>query len=352
MNTKRWIAVAIAAGLVILSGVSSFMTWSTSQIRNEQANSTKTTPFSDFLSGETNLEEQIVEPGGNQKIAVLSIDGTITSANSGGGLFSSEGYNHETFMTELDAVYHDRSVKGILLTVNSPGGGVYESAEIKHALDKIQKDRQIPIYVSMQSMAASGGYYVSAGADKIFAAAETTTGSIGVIMSGLNYSKMLEKVGISDTTVKSGALKDMGSAVRPETKEDMAVLQSLVNNSYNRFVDIVSKGRHLSVDETKKLADGRVYDGIQAKENGLIDDIGYTENALDALKKEKNLESATVIQYQPVSSRFASNWLGMITEKIVGNKQSDVKVLTNLLQSIGTEQSPRAMYLYGGGLGE
>lgn len=351
MNTKRWIAVAIAVGLVFLSGVSSFMTWTTTEWKNQKVSSPKTTPFSDFLRGETGLEEQVIESGDEQKIVVLTIDGTIASGTSG-GLFSSEGYNHEVFMTELDAVYHDDSVKGILLTVNSPGGGVYESAEIKNALDKIQKDRKIPIYVSMQNMAASGGYYVSAAANKIFAAEETTTGSIGVIMSGLNYSKMLEKIGVSDTTVKSGALKDMGSSLRPETKEDLDVLQSLVNNSYNRFVEIVSKGRHISIEETKKLADGRIYDGIQAKDNGLIDEIGYTENALDALKKEKNLKGATVIEYQPTSSGFASSWLGVTTEKFIGSKNSDVKLLTNLLQSIGTEQAPRAMYLYGGGLGE
>lgn len=156
-------------------------------------------------------------------------------------------------MEQLKAIEEDPTVKGIFLEVNSPGGGVYESAEIAKKLDTIRKEHDIPMYVSMKNMAASGGYYISAQADKIFATEETVTGSIGVIMSGLNYSGLLEKLGVEDTTVKSGALKDMGSGTRPETKEEEAVLQAYIDSAYSRFVAIVSEGRNKSEEEVKKL---------------------------------------------------------------------------------------------------
>ena len=141
-------------------------------------------------------------------------------------------------------------------------------------------------------LAASGGYYISAQADKIFATEETVTGSIGVIMSGLNYSGLLEKLGVEDTTVKSGALKDMGSGTRPETKEEEAVLQAYIDSAYSRFVAIVSEGRNKSEEEVKKIADGRIYDGVQAKEVGLVDELGFPEDALKAMRKEQQLEDA------------------------------------------------------------
>ena len=179
MNKRRWVAVAIAIGLFVCSGVFALM----APPANEESS---LDGLNALLYGSNELEEhQIAAGDSNNRILRLTLEGTIANT-SGGGLFSSEGYDHQLFLEELRAAQEDPTIKGILFEVNSPGGGVYESAEIAREMKKI-KEIGIPVYVSMKNTAASGGYYVSAGADKIFATDETVTGSIGVIMSGLNY---------------------------------------------------------------------------------------------------------------------------------------------------------------------
>ena len=341
MNKKRWIAVLIAAGLLVISLVSSSLT-------TKEKEETQMTGLNSLLYGSDELTPTVLEDGDStEKIVKLTVDGTIASGGSS-GLFASEGYNHENFMEQLKAIQEDKSVKGIFLEVNSPGGGVYESAEIAKTLKDIRTDRKIPMYVSMKNTAASGGYYISAQADKIFATDETVTGSIGVIMSGLNYSGLLEKLGVEDTTVKSGALKDMGSSTRPPTKEDQEVLQAYINSAYNRFVKVVSEGRHKTESEVKQIADGRIYDGAQAKEIGLVDEIAYPEDALKAMRKEQKLENAQLVEYSASSTGFANTWLGSKLAQFQGLKASETNHILTLLENLGTAESPKAMYYYGG----
>ncbi len=137
-------------------------------------------------------------------------------------------------------------MKGVVLEVNTPGGGVVESADIYDALRTIQMEKEIPIYVSMGGMAASGGYYVSAPADKIFVNPETITGSIGVIMESVNYAKLAEKYGIDFNTIKTGPYKDIMSGSREMKDEERAMLQEMINDSYERFVDIIEEGRDMT----------------------------------------------------------------------------------------------------------
>ncbi|HFU2438205.1 TPA: signal peptide peptidase SppA [Enterococcus faecium] len=340
MNKRRWAAVLIAAGLFVVSLVSASLTKPQENDQIEGLNS--------WLYGDEELASNVLEEGDStQKIVKLSVDGTIAAGGSS-GLFASEGYNHKNFMEQLKAIEEDPTVKGIFLEVNSPGGGVYESAEIAKKLDTIRKEHDIPMYVSMKNMAASGGYYISAQADKIFATEETVTGSIGVIMSGLNYSGLLEKLGVEDTTVKSGALKDMGSGTRPETKEEEAVLQAYIDSAYSRFVAIVSEGRNKSEEEVKKNADGRIYDGVQAKEVGLVDELGFPEDALKAMRKEQQLEDAELVEYSSTPSGFASTWLGSKLAEFQGLKPSETSQILSVLENLGTAESPKAMYYYGG----
>ncbi|MGM0329787.1 signal peptide peptidase SppA [Enterococcus sp. AZ084] len=340
MNKKRWIAVLIAAGLLVVSLVSSSMTQPQEEVQMGNINS--------WLYGDDEMSPVVLEEGsGMGRIAKLSVDGAIASGGSS-GLFATESYNHEDFLKQIEAIEADERVSGILLEVNSPGGGVYESAEIANLLNEVRTERDLPMYVSMKNMAASGGYYISAQADKIFATEETVTGSIGVIMSGLNYSGLLEKIGVEDTTVKSGALKDMGSATRPETEQDHAVLQAYIDNAYNRFVKVVSDGRNKSEDEVKKVADGRIYDGVQAKEAGLVDEIGYPTDALAAMRKDLDLQDAELVEYSTSSTGFGNTWFGAKLAELQGLQASETSQILSLLESLGTAESPRAMYLYGG----
>ncbi|MGX7700417.1 signal peptide peptidase SppA [Enterococcus mundtii] len=340
MNKKRWIAVLIAAGLLVVSLVSSSMTQPQEEVQMGNINS--------WLYGDDEMSPVVLEEGsGMGRIAKLSVDGAIASGGSS-GLFATESYNHEDFLKQIEAIEADERVSGILLEVNSPGGGVYESAEIANLLNEVRTERDLPMYVSMKNMAASGGYYISAQADKIFATEETVTGSIGVIMSGLNYSGLLEKIGVEDTTIKSGALKDMGSATRPETEQDHAVLQAYIDNAYNRFVKVVSEGRNKSEDEVKKVADGRIYDGVQAKEAGLVDEIGYPTDALAAMREDLDLQDAELVEYSTSSTGFGNTWFGAKLAELQGLQASETSQILSLLESLGTADSPRAMYLYGG----
>ena len=181
-------------------------------------------------------------------------------------------------------------MKGVVLEVNSPGGVVIESAEIHEKLVQIKEQREIPIYVSMGTYAASGGYYIAAPADKIFAQKETITGSIGVIMQAINYEELAEKVGIKFETIKSGQHKDMLGGSRASTEEEKAMLQEIINESYEDFVDVIEQGRGMTEAQVKTVADGRILGGTQAVRAGLVDDIGKLEDAIAALRADYGLE--------------------------------------------------------------
>ncbi|MDT2760114.1 signal peptide peptidase SppA [Enterococcus xiangfangensis] len=341
MNKRRWAAIGIAVILLILSGISS-------AISSKKDEKKELSQVNELLYGTNEVQEKIEEAGSNnKKIVKLVVEGAIIDDGTS-GLFSTGGYNHESFMKQLAKIRNDSKVKGILLEINSPGGSVYETAEITRALKELQASKKIPIYASMESQAASGGYYIAANSDKIYATEDTMTGSIGVIMSSMNYSGLMEKLGISDTTIKSGALKDIGSSSRPQTEEDKKVLQAFVDSMYGRFVKTVAEGRDMKEADVRKLADGRIYDGTQAVENGLVDTLGYPDQALKALKKDKKLSDAKVVSYTSGSTNFMNTWLGNSLAEFQGIKPSQEELVRNIVESVGTPQAPKAMYLYGG----
>ncbi|HHQ0942946.1 TPA: signal peptide peptidase SppA [Listeria innocua] len=336
MNAKRWIALGIVFALLIVSALAKF---TSSQIASME--DSEPTLMESIFADTSELTETVIEEGGADTIAILSVDGTIQDTGEAGSLFSETGYNHAFFMDQLEEVRNNDAIQGVLLYVNSPGGGVMESAQIRDKILQIKKERKIPFYVSMGSMAASGGYYISAPADKIFASKETLTGSLGVIMQGYDYSELMKKLGVSDNTIKSGAYKDIMSGTRPMTDDEKKIMQSMIDDSYNEFVKVVATGRGMSEEQVRKIADGRIYDGRQAKENGLIDAFGYQEDALEALKKEKDLKDATVIQYDAPES--FSSLFSVAAQKMSGQNAD----ITQLIKLTGTLKAPRMMYLYG-----
>lgn len=334
MNTKRVVALIIAAVLLFFSiGINTIITVF------------KTDFFSSFenvLGTETLTYENVIEKGDfTNRIAHLTVDGVIQDVGEP-SIWETVDYNHKLFMEQLDAVLEDDTVKAVLLSVNTPGGGVIESEEIYQKLLKIKEEKQIPIYVSMGSMAASGGYYISAPADKIFAQRETITGSIGVIMQSINYGKLAEKVGIEYETIKSGEHKDMFGGVRPSTDEELAMLQEMIDESYEHFVDIIEKGRNLSEADVKKVADGRVLGGTQAIKAGLVDEIGNEEATINALRADFGLEEAELFEY----TMDTGNWASLLGVKI-GSLFSPSAETQLLSKVISSTNSPRMMYLYG-----
>ncbi|HLR19865.1 MAG TPA: signal peptide peptidase SppA [Staphylococcus sp.] len=330
MSKKRIIAIVIAVVIVLSGIVVSSISAAVSTLFSEEA-TTKMDPF---------IERVEKEGNSSKRIAHLTLTGEITEG-TGGGMFGASGYNHEAFLKQLDNVKKDDSVKGMLLTVNTPGGGTYPSDEIYEKIKEIkQKDKEV--YVHMGSMAASGGYYISAPADKIYAGPQSMTGSIGVIMSSVDYSGLQDKLGIKENVIKSGEHKDILSSSREMTNEERDILQSVLDDSFDRFVNIVKDGRDMSESKVRKLADGRIYSAQQAKSNGLIDEIGYEDETLKAMKKDMKLKDAQVFEYSEESNWFSS----------FGNTKANIAQLKNEYKEIKSiiknDTKTEPMYLYEG----
>ena len=187
----------------------------------------------------------------------------------------------EEIVDDLNDFAHRDDIDAILIRLNTPGGGVAASQEIYEKVKEISEANKKPIIVSMGSVAASGGYYIAAGADTIIANLGTTTGSIGVIMSYPIAADFMDKVGLAFQSVKSGALKDAGSFAREPSKADLAYFQDLVDNLHEQFVRTVAYERGMPYENASKLSTGKVYSGEQALKLGLVDIIGTYDNAIN-----------------------------------------------------------------------
>ena len=211
------------------------------------------------------LGEPGAAPFGRGRVAIVEVDGLIVDA--------------ERVIRELERATDDPSVRAIVVRVQSPGGVVAPTQEIHAAIARVRA-RGKPVVASMGSVAASGGYYLSAAADRIVANPGTLTGSIGVIMQLAELQELLKKVGVHYDIVKTGRYKDTGNISRPLTPEERAILQSLLDDMYDQFVDAVASGRHLARSAVLTLADGRVYSGRRARELGLVDQLGGLDDAV------------------------------------------------------------------------
>lgn len=335
MNSKRWIAIVAAVALLGISIVinSAFALFQ----------SNVGTGLDELMGAtDTAFSENVIEAGNAAKrIAVLNVDGVIQDTGEAASLFGAAGYNHESFMEQLEQVKEDNTIKAVVLKVNSPGGGVVESAEIYDKIREIQETTEKPIYVSMGAIAASGGYYIAAPADKIFVNEETLTGSLGVIMQSINYGELAERYGVDFVTIKSGPYKDIMSPTREMTPEERAILQEMLDDSYETFVDVIEQGREMTEEQVKKLADGRIMNGRQAVEANLADDFGYDEDVIAAVQTDFDLAGAEVFEFGP-----AQGLGSLFSLKMKSLFGADIE--SQMIGKLLTEQSaPRMMYLYG-----
>jgi protease-4 len=200
-------------------------------------------------------------------------------------------------------------VKAVVLRIDSPGGVVGPSQEIHEEVKKLAAKKKV--VVSMGSLAASGGYYIAAPASVIFANPGTITGSIGVIIKLSNLQELLDKVGVKVTTIKTGTYKDIGSPSRPMTEDDKALLQGVIDSSYNQFVKAVAQGRKLPEAQVRLLADGRIFTGEQALALKLVDRLGNMQDALDEAGRLGGIKGEPV-QFRPKKER---NLLDMLVEE-------------------------------------
>ena len=217
-------------------------------------------------------------------IAKIKVAGEIGGADN--RYYSSDSaYHHAWTLQTIDTLIADDGNKGVYLWINTPGGGVYESDELYLKLMEYKEKTGRPVYVYMEKMATSGGYYVAAAADEIYANRNTWTGSIGVTMGTFfDVSGFLEEHGVHTETITAGSNKAMGGYFEPLTDEQKAIFQGLVDDAYGRFVAIVAEGRDMPEADVRKLADGRIYTAGQALEAGLIDGILSEKEAEDAIK--------------------------------------------------------------------
>lgn len=235
--------------------------------------------------GKVSVEEEVTIGKGNN-ISLIELEGTIAGSSSlmGDGIISPQ---------EVESLLNEAkkdSSSALIISINSPGGSVEPTQEIYNSIERFKEKSGKKVYVWMKEVAASGGYYLSCGADKIVAMPTTLTGSIGVIMNLVNSEELLKKIGVSLYTIKSGKYKDMGSISRPLTNEERAIFQNIIDESYNQFLKVVLEGRNIPLDQLKNLAQGQVFTGIKAKEVGLIDEIGDLEDTIALVKKDLNLK--------------------------------------------------------------
>jgi protease-4 len=213
-------------------------------------------------------------PALGDSVAVLRLNGVI--ASSGGTSLYSTGVSPTGVAEALEQAAANRSIKAVVVRVNSPGGSVVASDEIYRAFLEFEK----PIVISMGEMAASGGYYVACGADYVLAHPGTLTGSIGVISEFYNLEELLDEIGVDVFVISSGPTKDFGSPYREMTEEERGMWEAVIDETYESFVSIVAEARDLPLADVRALADGRVYTGQQALELGLVDGLGTLDDAI------------------------------------------------------------------------
>jgi len=244
------------------------------------------------------LEEQVLSGEGREKVLVLDLSGMITSERSTSSLSgTSEMGMVPLFREELDKARRDKFIKAVVLRINSPSGGVTASDVLYHEISKFRQETGIVVIAHVMDAGASGAYYAALAADRITAQPTSVTGSIGVIMWRIDATGLMQKVGIQATEIASGERKGMGSPFRPVSPEEMKIFKNVVDSIYERFVGLIVERRKLPRERVLQLADGRIFTSVEAKKEGLIDAIGYLEDAIEAAKDQAHVTQARVITY-------------------------------------------------------
>jgi len=256
-----------------------------------------------FVAGRWGLFEGRGISLSNNKIAVISIQGVLTSSTD--------------TIREFKKYEEDKDVKALVLRIDSPGGTVVAAQEIYEEIQKLRENKVV--LASMGNVAASGGYYVASATEEIVANPGTLTGSIGVISEYPNIEQLMKKVGLRSEVMKSGRFKDLGNPTREMTEEERQILQDLLDNIHMQFIRDVALGRGRTVEEIEPLADGRVFTGEQAKENGLVDRLGNFQDALDRAAELAGIEGKPVIIYPEEKRKKIWEYLIQSVAEVMGS---------------------------------
>jgi protease-4 len=317
LGRKGW-AIIIISSLLVL-------TVATMLFKADELGSTGT---------KNSWEENVVEGAGEVKIAQLFVEGVISETASFTSTFTAE-----SFLSQLDQAKDDAGVKAVVIRVNSPGGEVVASDDIYQKIREVQAAGK-PVIVSMGAIAASGGYYIAAPADFIFANPSTLTGSLGVIFSLPNYQEAADKIGYREIHIQSGKFKDIGNPLKELSPAEREIFQSLVQESYNQFVNVIAEGRQMDKEKVLKIADGRIYSGAQAKELNLIDDFGSLEDATEYAMKQVGAEEAQIVRYSEPFT-LAALFSGQYSS---GQDAASLRLLDRVLPN--TQAEPKLLYIF------
>lgn len=234
------------------------------------------------------------QQAGEKKVAVIYVEGVIMGGRGQSGLLSEVG-GTDTVIRQLHQARDDAAVKAIVLRINSPGGSAPAAQEVGTEIKKLRAGGKV-VVASMGDVAASGGYWLAAVTDRVWANPATLTGSIGVYIPYSNWQELYNKIGIKPDKIKSGPHKDILSPDRPMTPEERAIIQTMVDELYGQFVAVVAEGRKMEPARVRELADGRIYTGSQAKELGLVDELGTLYDAIDGAARLAGIPGKPAVQ--------------------------------------------------------
>jgi protease-4 len=229
-----------------------------------------------------------------EQVAVIHVEGVIVGGRGQSGLFG-DGGGTDAIIRQIQSARDDAEVRAVVIRINSPGGSAPASQEVGEELKKLRASGKVVI-ASMGDVAASGGYWIAALCDKIYANPGTITGSIGVYIPYANWQELFKKIGVSGEKIKSGPHKDMLSPERPMTEKERAIIQEMVDDLYEQFVAVVAEGRKMDPAKVRQLADGRIYTGRQARTLGLVDEMGTMEDAVRAAAKTAGISGKPVLK--------------------------------------------------------
>lgn len=244
-------------------------------------------------------EEEIVSSDTSKnKVVKIEVKGAISFSENKSSFWGKSEGTADVIIEDIRHAREDKNVKGLLLVVDSPGGEITACDFIDQEIKKFRASSTNRCVVSyMRGMAASGGYYVSAHADRIVITPTTITGSIGVMMQGLNFQEAAEKLGVKNMTFTSGPMKDMLNPMKGVSESVSNVVQTTIDELHSQFVNVIAEGRHMPVEKVRELADGRIYTARQSVENGLTDKIGYMEEVKETFK-ELGLVDYELVEYE------------------------------------------------------
>lgn len=337
MKFKQFLAVAAATVLFAVTGYLGVQ--SASSLSAAAMNVESVGGLSNLFSTDTSFTFPS-EPF----LAEIDVVGEIAPSGSSSpySVSDSGGYDHTLYMNLIDALMDDPDNRGILLYIDSPGGTVYESDELYLKLMEYREQTARPVYAYFASQACSGGYYIAMAADEIYANRNAWTGSIGVIISLMNYEGLSEKIGVTEVDITSGRNKSMGSAWESLTDEQRGIFQSLVDEAYGQFVDIVAAGRKLDRQRVTELADGRIYSAQQALDQGLVDHIAGEADAFAAILEKAGLEPDAEIY---IPAHTASGWLNLLFSRAAALRP---KTELELFRELTADKRNGALLYYAG----